>query len=108
MRLPVDITPPVAISENRYQIRQPDAVNPVRPVGANASARQAYYRKRQQQNGERGNQEAVPEEGHEERRSGGERRQAGDPVMLDTRTGADRRAGGHAEGDIGGVIDEVV
>ena len=101
MRLPVDINPPVAVTENRYQIRQPDSVNAVKPVAPNAASRQGYYRKRDQKSGQDG-QQATEEQAAEERRSA-DRRVAAEPVMLDTRTGQDRRA----NGEPGGMIDEL-
>lgn len=102
MRLPVDINPPVAITENRYKIRQPDTVNAVKAVAPNAASRQGYYRKRDQKSGQGSGQQGAEEQATEERRSA-DRRVAAEPVMLDTRTGQDRRA----DGESGGLIDEL-
>lgn len=110
MRLPVDINPPVAITENRYQIRQPDSVNAVKAIAPNASSRQGYYRKRDQKSGQgssqgsgQGNSQQATEEQLAEERRNTDRRVGAAPVILDTRTGQDRRANGES----GGLIDEL-
>lgn len=115
MRLPADAIPPVAVSEDRYRIRQPDAVTAARAISARAGFRQAYLEQRRQggEGGEGGKQQPAPEGGAEERRSGEDRRQEArraseQSVLLDTRSGEDRRAKPRREGDLGSHIDEVV
>lgn len=112
MRLPADAIPPVAVPEDRYRIRQPDAVTAARAISARAGFRQAYLEQRRQ-GGEGGKQQPAPEGGAEERRSGEDRRQEArraseQSVLLDTRSGEDRRAKPRREGDLGSHIDEVV
>ncbi|MBI5937753.1 MAG: hypothetical protein HY850_07890 [Betaproteobacteria bacterium] len=111
MRLPADNIPPTTVIENRYEIRQPDAVANVRPVAPNAAARQRYLPKRKQQGQGGYGQEQGEEAG--ERRSGEERRQQGRreaeaPVILDTRTDLDRRTDARRADDVGSKIDEYV
>ncbi len=111
MRLPADNIPPTTVIENRYEIRQPDAVAPVRPTAPNAAARQTYLPKRQQP--KRGGAEQQAGEEAEERRSGEDRRQEGrreadETIILDTRTSLDRRTRTRRADDVGNKIDEYV
>lgn len=109
MRFPTNNLPPAPVVENRYEIRQPDAVAPTRAVAPQAGARQRYLPQRKQSGqGAAGQQQG---EVSEERRSGDERRQQGrreaeETVILDTRTGMDRRAKARRTDDSGNNIDE--
>ncbi|MEW5893807.1 MAG: hypothetical protein AB1697_11770 [Pseudomonadota bacterium] len=108
MRLPGDAIPPVAVPEDRYRIRQPDAVTPARAIAPHAGARQVYPEKRRP-----GGESPTREERSEERRSGDDRRQmtrrqTEQATLLDTRTGQDRRLAPRRAGDLGSHIDEVV
>lgn len=109
MRFPTNNLPPAPLVENRYEIRQPDAVAPARAVAPQAAARQRYLPKRQQ-SGQSGTGQQQGEVS-EDRRSGDDRRQQGrreaeETVILDTRTGLDRRVQARRDSDTGSNIDE--
>lgn len=111
MRLPADNIPTVtAIDDNRYEIRQPDAAMAVRPVAPHAAATQAYFPKRKPRD-EKDSQQSAGDNAAEEKRAAEDRRQASrradaERVILDTRTGLDRRSKARRDGDIGNQIDE--
>lgn len=109
MRFPTNNLPPAPLVENRYELRQPDAVAPARAVAPQAGSRQRYLPQRKQTGQDGADQQQG--EGSEERRSGDDRRQQGrreaeENVILDTRTGLDRRIKPRRASDTGNKIDE--
>lgn len=114
MRLPADNIPVTTVTENRYEIHQPDAATAVRPVAPHAAATQVYFPKRKPR--EKGQSGQSAREQAEEKRAGEDRRQTGrradaETIILDTRTGLDRRTKLRRAGDVsdtGNQIDEFV
>lgn len=95
MRFPVDPPPAVGVTENPYDIQEPNAIPAVRPVGP-PLAQQRLFPRRPRQAPAAAPEPPRPAPPPYERRSGEdrrkeERRKVNLPVLVDTRSGIDRR-----------------
>jgi hypothetical protein len=98
MRFPLDPLPPVGVTDDRYEIQEKAGVTAVRPVGPGSAPLTAPRRPApQQRQPEQPAQEAERRAGEDRRTV--DRRTQNLPVLVDTRSGFDRRKGKRRDDD---------
>lgn len=105
MRFPIDPLPPVGITDDVYEIQEKAGVMPVRPVGERSLPPLIVRRRRAAPPQEQ------PQRPPTERRVGEDRRKmdrrvSNQPVLVDTRSGLDRRKGKRRDDDPTTRVDE--
>lgn len=100
MRFPIDPLPPVGVTDDPYEIQEKAAISALRPVGARTLPPMIVPQRRTAPTA-RQPQQPPPEtnrRAQEDRRTT-DRRTQNTPVLVDTRSGLDRRKGKRREDD---------
>lgn len=106
MRFPLDPLPPVGVTDDPYEIQEKAGVTAVRPVGERSLPPLIVRARREPQPPQEQAQRPPAVERRAEDRRKMDRRISNQPVLVDTRSGLDRRKNKRREDDPTTRIDE--
>jgi len=92
MRFPIDPPPPIGVTDDPYEIQEKAALTPTRPVGPRTQPPLALRQQRQATRPAPPRPSEYRPRAAEDRRTL-DRRVSNQPVLVDTRSGLDRRKG---------------